>query len=146
MDANHEFNLNSEFLNRILILLQKYYHPFDISQFYGNYFFFNGESESSIIIQNRAINIKENKKILNFDDKLYLLLFIKSLKTDNDKKEFNIIKIKLTEKNKESEISIGLDQNNNFNVNLSNCPIIGNLSQKETNCIFLKLKKRRNLK
>ena len=46
------------------------------------------------------INIKENKKILNFDDKLYLLLFIKSLKNDKDKTEFNIIKIKLIEKNK----------------------------------------------
>ena len=39
MDSNQEFNLNSEFLNRILILLQKYYHQFDISKFYGNYFF-----------------------------------------------------------------------------------------------------------
>ena len=145
MDSNQEFNLNSEFLNRILILLQKYYHPFDISKFYGNYFFFNGESESSITIQNRLINTKENKKILNFDDKLYLLLFIKSLKKDNDKTEFNIIKIKLNEKNKESEISIGLDQNNNFKINLSNCPIIGNLSEKETNCIFLKLKKKKKL-
>ena len=109
-------------------------------------FIFNGESESSITIQNKMLNIKENKKILNFDDKLYLLLFIKSLKNDKDKTEFNIIKIKLIEKNKESEISIGLDQNNNFNINLSNCPIKSNLSEKETNCILLKLKKRRNLK
>jgi hypothetical protein len=62
MDSNQEFNLNSEFLNRRLILLQKYYHPFDIFKFYGNYFFFNGESESSITIQNRLINTKENKK------------------------------------------------------------------------------------
>jgi hypothetical protein len=131
MESNQEIELNSDLLNRILILLQKYYHPFDISKFYGNYFFFNGESESSITIQNKMVNIKENKKILNFDDKLYLLLFIKSLKTDKDKTEFNIIKIKLNEKNKESEISIGLDQNNNFNINLSNCPIKSNLSEKK---------------
>ena len=61
MDSSQEFNLNSELLNRILILLQKYYHPFDISKFYGNYFFFNGESESSIKIQNKQIS-KENNK------------------------------------------------------------------------------------
>ena len=53
--------------------------------------------------------------------------------------------LKLSEKNKESEISIGLDQNNNFNINLSNCPIISNLSEKETNCIFLKLKKKEEI-
>ena len=39
MDCSQEFPINSEILNRILILLQKYYHPFDISKFYGNFFF-----------------------------------------------------------------------------------------------------------
>ena len=145
MNSNQEFELNSEILNRILILLQKYYHPFDISKFYGNYFFFNGESESSITIQNRLINLKENKKIFNTDDKLYLLLFIKSLRADNDNTNYNIIKIKLNEKNKESDISIGIGQNNNLNINISNCPITGNLSEKETNCIFLKLRKKKKL-
>ena len=145
MESNQEFELNSELLNRILILLQKYYHPFDVSKFYGNYFFFNGEMDSSITIHNRLINLKENKKILNIDDKLYLLLFIKSLKANNDKANSNIIKIKLNEKNKESDISIGIGQNNNLNINISNCPIICNLSEKETNCIFLKLKKKKKL-
>ena len=40
IDSTQEITINSEILNRILILLQKYYHPFDISKFYGNFFFF----------------------------------------------------------------------------------------------------------
>ena len=40
IDSTQEITINSEILNRILILLQKYYHPFEISKFYGNFFFF----------------------------------------------------------------------------------------------------------
>ena len=148
MDSSQEFNSNSELLNRILILLQKYYHPFDISKFYGNYFFFNGESESSVTIQNKQIS-KENKKIINLDDKIYFLFFIKTLqteqiKTENDKTSYNIIKIKLNEKNKESEILLVIDNDNNLNINVSNCPI-GKLLEKETNCLLIKLKKKKKL-
>ena len=39
LEENSNLVINSEILNRILILLEKYYHPFDTSKFYGNYFF-----------------------------------------------------------------------------------------------------------
>ena len=61
LDSDQNLFFNSEFLNRILLLLKKFYHPFDTSKFYGNYFFFTGGSSSSIIIQNKN-NSKDNKK------------------------------------------------------------------------------------
>ena len=146
MESNQEFILNSEILNRILILLQKYYQPFDTSKFYGNFLFFSGESESSIKIENK-INIKDNKKILNFDDKVIIILFIKVFppeyfKSLDIKEKFNLLKIKINEKNKESEISLSSDINNNLYINETNTPI-GGLSEKDTNCILLKLKKKK---
>ena len=148
MDCGQEFPINSEILNRILILLQKYYHPFDISKFYGNFFFFNGESESSITINNK-INNKENKKLLNLEDKLCILLFIKvfpseEIKSSENKNNISILKLKLFEKKKEDEISIGTDFDNNLITNISNKPI-AKLLEKETNCILIKVKKKKKI-
>ena len=39
VDSDKEFIITPEILSRILILLQKYYHHFDTSKFYGNFFF-----------------------------------------------------------------------------------------------------------
>ena len=146
--SDQNFSFNSEFLNRILLLLNKFYHPFDTSKFYGNYFFFTGGSNSSIIIQNKN-NSKENKKILILEDKIYILLFLKVfpteyIKSSTNEVNFNLIKIKLNEKNKESEISLGTDINNNINISLSNSST-SKLSEKETNCLLLKLKKKKKL-
>ena len=147
-DCGQVLNVNSEILNRILILLQKYYHPFDISKFYGNFFFFNGESETSITIPNK-INNKENKKLLNLEDKLCILLFIKvfqseETKSSDNKNNITILNLKLTEKNKESEISVGTDSENNLITNISNKPI-AKLLEKETNCILIKIKKKKKV-
>ena len=144
--SNQNFSFNSEFLNRILLLLNKFYHPFDTSKFYGNYFFFTGGSSSSIIIQNKTNN-KDNKKILILEDKIYILLFFKIfpaeyIQSSSNEVNFNLIKIKLNEKNKESEISIGTDINNNISINLTNSSP-AKLSEKETNCLLLKLKKKK---
>jgi len=147
-DCGQVLNVNSEILNRILILLQKYYHPFDISKFYGNFFFFNGESESSITIPNK-INNKDNKKLLNLEDKLCILLFIKvfqseETKSSDNKNNISILNLKLAEKNKESDISVGTDSENNLITNISNKPI-AKLLEKETNCILIKIKKKKKI-
>ena len=148
IDSTQEITINSEILNRILILLQKYYHPFDISKFYGNFFFFNGEPETSIVIKNK-INNKENKKILNFEDKLYILLFIKVIPSEYLKSfvnitNFGILKLKLIEKNKEREISIFSDINNNLNISTSNF-FKAKLLEDETNCLLIKFKKKKKI-
>ena len=147
IDSFSEFSLNSEALNRLLTLIQKYYHPFDTSKFYGNYFFFNGDSENSIKIKNKVG--KDNKKILNFEDKLNILFYIKvfsseNIKSTNEKRKYTIMKLVLNDKDKESEISIDIDVNNNLSINIFNS-LIGKLIENETNSILIKLKKKKKL-
>ena len=144
IEPKSDFVINSDILNRILILLEKYYHPFDISKFYGNYFFFNGDSETSIKIRNKMIN-KTNKRLLNLEEKLFILLFIKVFPFDksqfsNDINNFMILKFKLIEKNSENEITVNIDINNNLFVN-NNKPL-AKLLEKETNYLLIKFKKK----
>ena len=92
------FHLTAEHLSRILTLLQRFYQFLDQSKLSLNYFFFSGESESSITIPNKN-SIKDNKKLLTLEDNLCILLFIKVfpseyIKTAYSRATFNLLELK----------------------------------------------------
>ena len=141
-----EFHLNSEYLNRILILLKKFYYPYDSSKFYGNYFFFSGESESSIIIKNKMSN-KDSKKLLNFDDTLCIFLIFKVfpseyIKSLNDKVNCSILHLKFIEKSRINELSFNIDEENNIKFSCSDS-FICKLSENEINYLLIKFNKKK---
>ena len=88
---------------------------------------------------------KTNKRLLNLEEKLFILLFIKVFPFDksqfsNDINNFMILKFKLIEKNSENEITVNIDINNNLFVN-NNKPL-AKLLEKETNYLLIKFKKK----
>ena len=142
-----EFILKSEHLSRILILLQHFYQIIEENKTSLNYFFFSGESDSSIIIKNKIIS-KDNKKLLNLDDNLCILMFIKVFPSEYtkavfSKASFKLVDLKLTDKNK--DVSIGLDLDHNIVTNFSIDPL-GKLDENETNWLLIKFKKKKKLK
>ena len=144
-----ENNLTAEHLGRILILLQKFYQFLDETKLSLNYFFFSGEENSSITIQNKNSS-KDNKKILNMDDNLCILLFIKVfpseyIKTLYNTIDFNLLELRFNEKNKDKNIFINIDINNNLTTNFTSGPI-AKLSEVETNWVLIKFKRKKKIK
>jgi hypothetical protein len=143
------FHLTSEHLSRILILIQKFYQFLDESKLSSNFLYFSGESESSITIQNRN-SAKDNKKILDLDDNLCILMFIKVFPSELIKKSyfkevFQLLELKFNDKNKEKDISIEIDMDNNLMTNFTSGPI-ANLSENGTNWLLIKFKKKKKIK
>ena len=144
-----EFNLTADHLTRVLTLLQRFYQYIDINKQSLNYFFFSGESDSSITIQNKN-SIKDNKKLLTLEDNLCLLMFIKVfpseyIKTVHSNATFNLVELKFNEKNKDKDISINIDSENNLITNFTSEPL-GKLTENETNSLLIKFKKKKKIK
>ena len=111
---NNNNNLTSDQLSRILQLLQIYYQSILTIEEPYNYFYFNGESDSSITILNKE-NKKNNTKILNLDEPLNILMFIKLFPSQIIKQVYPIINYKLLDiifNTKNNNISIGIDKDN----------------------------------
>ena len=143
-----ENNLTAEHLKRILILLEKFYQFLDESKLSLNYFFFSGEENSSITIQNKNSS-KDNKKILNMDDNLCVLLFIKVFPSEYIKtlytNDFNLLELRFNEKNKDKNIFINIDIDNNLTTNFTSGSL-AKLSEVETNWVLIKFKRKKKIK
>ena len=143
------FHLNAEHLKRILTLLQKFYQFIDEDKMSLNYFFFSGESESSITIQNKN-SIKDNKKLLTLEDNLCILMFIRVFPSEYIKMAypqttFNLLELKFNDKNKDKDISINIDANNNLMANFVS-DTLAKLSECDTNWLLIKFKKKKKIK
>ena len=148
-EEEESFHLTAEHLKRILTLLQKFYQFLDENKMSLNYFFFNGESGSSITIQNKN-SIKDNKKLLTFEDNLCILMFIKVFPSEYIKVAFpntifNLLELKFNEKNKDKDISVHIDVNNNLITNIVS-GTIAKLSENDTNWLLIKFKKKKKIK
>ena len=123
---NNNTNLTSEQLSRILQLLQIYYQSMQTIEEPYNYFYFNGESDSSITILNKDNKIN-NTKILNLDDSLNILMFIKLFPSQVIKQVYPVINYKLFDiifNTKNYNISIGIDKDNYLITNFTSDKII----------------------
>ena len=147
-DDNPIINLTSEHLLRILQLLRNFYQY--ISPYYEvyNYFFFSGESDSSIIIQNKDNPKEQNRKFLNLDDTLCIMLFIKLLPSEYIKAVypkviFRILELRFIDTKKTMNINIDID--NKLTTSFTTEPIF-QLAENETNCILFKLKSNKKKK
>ena len=144
-----EFNLTADHLTRVLTLLQRFYQYIDINKQSLNYFFFSGESDSSIIIQNKNSR-KDNKKLLTLEDNLCVLMFIKVfpseyIKTVHSNTTFNLLELKFNEKNKDKDISINIDSENNLITNFTS-EKLAKLTENDTNSLLIKFKKKKKIK
>jgi hypothetical protein len=144
------FHLTAEHLSRILMLLQKFYQFLDQSKLSLNYFFFSGESESSITIQNKN-SPKDNKKLLTLEDNLCILMFIKVFPSEyiktvyNNRTEFKLLELKFNEKNKDKDIYINIDENNNLTTSFTSGGL-AKLSENDTNWLLAKFKRKKRNK
>ena len=123
---NNNFNLTSEQLSRILQLLQIYYQSMQTIEEPYNYFYFNGESDSSITILNKE-NRNNNSKILNLEEPLNILMFIKLFPSQIIKQQYPIINYKLLDiifNTKKNNISIGIDKDNYLTTSFTSEKII----------------------
>ena len=124
LDEKNEnnWNLTSEQLSRVLQLLQIYYQSMQNIDEPYNYFYFNGEEDSSITILNK-INTKTNKTYLNLDDEsLNILIFIKLIPSQIIKQVFPIINFKILDiffNNQNNNISIDIDKDNYLTTNFT---------------------------
>jgi hypothetical protein len=138
-------NLKEENILRILVLLKYFYGYYKrTSDGILNYFFFNGDSESSITIPNKDID--NNKKILNLDETLCIMLFIKVLpsefiKTLYPKINFKLFELKFNDKKKSICININID---NYLTTSSN-DVLYKLLENETNCLIFKFNKKKSI-
>ena len=144
-----EFKLTADHLTRVLTLLQRFYQYIDINKQSLNYFFFSGESDSSIIIQNKN-SLKDNKKLLTLEDNLCVLMFIKVfpseyIKTVHSNTTFNLLELKFNEKNKDKDISINIDSENNLITNFTS-EKLAKLTENDTNSLLIKFKKKKKIK
>ena len=144
-----EFKLTADHLTRVLTLLQRFYQYIDINKQSLNYFFFSGESDSSIIIQNKNSH-KDNKKLLTLEDNLCVLMFIKVfpseyIKTVHSNTTFNLLELKFNEKNKDKDISINIDSENNLITNFTS-EKLAKLTENDTNSLLIKFKKKKKIK
>ena len=101
-DPGINFNFKSEHLQRVLVLLKYFYGYYKNGQSLSgimNYFFFSGDSDSSIVVRNRDNPQENNKKILNFDETLCIMMFIKVLPSEYIKTIHQIMRYKLLEIN-----------------------------------------------
>ena len=107
---NNMINYNGEHLSKILQLLQIYYQSIQTIEEPYNYFYFvNGESDSSINI----LDIDSNK-LLNENESLNILVFIKLLPSQIIKQVYPRINYKIIDVffTKNKKISIGIDVDN----------------------------------
>ena len=142
----NEFHLTSEHIKRILFLLYKFYGCIDENRLSSNYFFFSGESNSSITIPMKN-SIKDDKKLISADENLSILMFLKVfppvyIKAIHKNSDFNILELILDEKDKTQNIFINIDIYNNLKSNFSP-DIIGTLSESETNWLLIKYKRKK---
>ena len=146
-EENDDFHLTAEHLSRILMLLQKFYQFLDQNILSLNYFFFSADSDSCITIQNKN-SPKDNKKLLGLEDNLCILMFIKVfpseyIKTIYNNTEFNILELKLNDKNK--NISINIDMENNLTTNFTDGGL-AKLLENDTNWLLIKFKRKKRIK
>ena len=143
MENEQIVNLKSEHVLRVLKLLKYFYGYYKNQQFSNeilNYFFFSGDSESSIVIRNKENKLDSNKKILNLDETLCVMIFIKVLPSEFIKAVYNKINLKLFEikfTEKISPIHFNINIDNQLTTPLKNEPLV-QLLENETNCIVFK--------
>ena len=137
-------NLKEENILRILVLLKYFYGYYKrTSDGILNYFFFNN-SESSITIPNKDID--NNKKLLNLDETLCIMLFIKVLPSEFIKTlyreiNFKLFELKFNDKKKSICININID---NYLTTSSN-DVLYKLLENETNCLIFKFNKKKSI-
>ena len=136
----------SEHLTRILDLLRIFYQYNQSYNETPNYFFFSGDSDSSITIQNKENPRDHNKKYLNLDDTLCIMLFIKVLPSKYiqdvfTKIIFRLLELRFNDKNKKP-ININMNIDNELTTSYTKKPLY-KLSESETNCILIKFNKKR---
>ena len=134
-------NFKSEHLSRVLELLRIFYKYLQSYTEIHNYFFFSGESDSSIIIPNKENPKDHNKKLLNLDDTLCIMLFIKVLPSEYIKAVypkviFRLLELRFNDKNKKN-LNINIDIDNKLTTSYTNEPLY-QLLDNETNCILIK--------
>ena len=138
-------NLKEENILRILVLLKYFYGYYKrTSDGLLNYIFFNGDSESSITIQNKDID--NNKKLLNLDETLCIMLFIKVLPSEFIKAVYPKINFKLFElkfNNKKKSICININIDNYLTTSSNN--VLYKLSENEMNCLIFKFNKKKSI-
>ena len=145
-DPGINFNFKSEHLQRVLVLLKYFYGYYKNGQSLSgimNYFFFSGDSDSSIVVRNRDNPQENNKKILNFDETLCIMMFIKVLPSEYIKTIHQIMRYKLLEINfvdKKQSVQINMNIDNVIYIPPNEEPINPKLKLKEneTNCILFK--------
>ena len=136
-------NFKSEHLARVLILLKYFYVYYKNEKSclgIPNYIFFSGDSDSSITIRNKESTLDQNKKLLNLDETLCIMMFIKVLPSEYIKAVYPKITFKLLElnfKDKNEGISINIDIENNLTGSFSENPLL-KLKENETNCVIIK--------
>ena len=139
-DYDSTINLKPEHFQRVLLLLRFFYGYYN-NESSINYFFFSGDSDSSIIIPNKENNLDRNKKILNLDETLCVMLFIKVMKSEYIKAIDPKINFKLFEmkfQDKKNSICINIDTDNQLTSPLCKDPLL-KLDENEMNCVLIKL-------
>ena len=133
-------NFTSEQLSRVLQLLQIYYQSMQSIDEPYNYFYFNGEEDSHITIQNKK-DAKTNQKYLNLEDEsLNIIIFIKLIPSQIIKKVYHDINYKILDvffNNKDNNISISIDKDNYLTTNFTSDHLI---KLKENTIISLLIK------
>ncbi len=124
-------------LSRLLQLLIDFYQNSTFNKDSPNYFFFSGDSDSSITISNRD-------NLLNLDEHLCILLFINVLPSDYIKKVypkiiFRLLELRFHNKNRK-KININIDIDNKITADDKKEPFI-QLLENETNCVLIRFYK-----
>ena len=141
-------NLKTEHISRILILLKYFYGYYKGQSADGvlNYFFFSGDSESSIVIHNKENFFDNNKKLLNLEETLCIMIFIKVLPSEYIKAAYPKINFKLLElkfNDKKKSICININMENQLTTPSSN-EYLCQLSENEINCLLFKFNKKKS--
>ena len=125
-NQDNNSNLTSEQLSRIMQLLQIYYQSMQTIDEPYNFLYFNGESDNSIAILNKE-NKQTNKKILDLNKSLNILLFIKLVPSQIVKQVYPFINYKIFDiffNDKNYNISIGIDKDYYLTTNFTNEKLI----------------------
>ena len=136
-------NFKPEHLSRVLTLLKYFYGYYKKEQSSNgilNYFFFSGDSDSSIVIPNKDHPFDNNKKFLNFDETLCVMMFIKVLPSEYIKALYPKVIFKLLElrfQDKKNPICINIDIDNQLTTPSKNEPLF-KLVENEINCVIIK--------
>ena len=139
-DSDSTINLKPEHIQRVLLLL-KFFYGYYNNKSSINYFFFSGDTDSSITILNKENNLDRNKKILNLDETLCVMMFIKILKSEYIKAIFPKINFKLFEmkfQDKKNSICFNIDMDNQLTSPMLKDPLL-KLDENEINCVLIKL-------